>query len=310
MTFPDGARGFRNPILGGQGALIRPVEKSKNYVPGVSGWAIFSNGNVEFNSGTFRGNIIVGTAGGARIEINVTSGVINMFNAANQRTGQWSAPSQWFLINKAGTTTQYVMLTSGGDARMLLNPDGTVYSIDGSVDTFAVAVDGGIGVTALRSPAPLGRVQSVIKMFSEGVNGTVKPRAEIDNQTTPGTQVGEIRVDGAWNLITMNAGFQTAATLANGNDPAYRYVTPHRIECRGQWQPNPAGAIVTGSVWGTVPVAARPPNNNYYVGGTSLTATVVSGRTKIDNLGQFTFNFVGANAPTFSSIDGMGWDLI
>lgn len=310
MTFPDGARGFRNPILGGQGALIRPVEKSKNYNPGVSGWAIFSNGNVEFNSGTFRGNIIVGSAGGNRIEINVASGVINMFNAANQRTGSWDSNSQWFVLYKAGTTTQYVMLTSGGNPRMLLNPNTAVYSIDASVEISTVAVDGGIGSLDLWSPAPLGRTQSLLSLYSEGVNGTVKPRVELNNHTFPATQTGEIRVDGAWNLITMNAGFQSAAALANGNDPAYRYVTPHRIECRGQWQPSPAGAIVTGSVWGTVPVAARPPNNNYYVGGTSLTATVVSGRTKIDNLGQFTFNFVGANAPTFSSIDGMGWDLI
>ncbi len=202
------------------------------------------------------------------------------------------------------------MLTSGGNARMLLNPDGTVYTFDAQIDTSILAVDGGIGRLNLWSPAPVGRTQSLLAMYGEGVNGTVKPRVELDNHTSPGTQVGEIRVDGAWNLITMKAGFQTAATLASGNDPAYRYVTPHRIECRGQWQPNPAGAIVTGSIWGTVPAAATPPNNTYYVGGTSLTATVVSGRTKIDNLGQFTFNFVGANAPTFSSIDGMGWDLI
>lgn len=43
------------------GILVYPQIQSPNYVPGVSGWAIFRNGNVEFNAGTFRGFIVGGS---------------------------------------------------------------------------------------------------------------------------------------------------------------------------------------------------------------------------------------------------------
>lgn len=41
--------------------LIREAIESQNYVAGVSGWSIFANGDSEFNNGTFRGVVIVGT---------------------------------------------------------------------------------------------------------------------------------------------------------------------------------------------------------------------------------------------------------
>jgi hypothetical protein len=62
--------GFAHDIAGGQGNLITIVEKSPNYVPGVSGWAIFRNGDVEFNSGTFRGTVTAGTFAGTNFVIN------------------------------------------------------------------------------------------------------------------------------------------------------------------------------------------------------------------------------------------------
>jgi hypothetical protein len=62
--------GFSDPILTGDGSLIRVVERSDNYVAGVSGWAIFANGDCEFNSGTFRGTVTAGTFQGTRFVIN------------------------------------------------------------------------------------------------------------------------------------------------------------------------------------------------------------------------------------------------
>lgn len=46
---------FANQILGGQNKLIRSSIQSPNYVPGVSGWAIFKDGSAEFNNMTVRG---------------------------------------------------------------------------------------------------------------------------------------------------------------------------------------------------------------------------------------------------------------
>jgi hypothetical protein len=45
-----GFDGFQNPPVGAQGTITRPVFKSDNWVSGTSGWAIFKNGNAEFNA--------------------------------------------------------------------------------------------------------------------------------------------------------------------------------------------------------------------------------------------------------------------
>lgn len=49
---------YANPVVNGT-ALAVPAIKSPNYIPGVSGWAIFRDGSAEFASGTFRGPIVV-----------------------------------------------------------------------------------------------------------------------------------------------------------------------------------------------------------------------------------------------------------
>jgi len=59
---------FSNPIAAGN-SLARPQFESPNFVPGVSGWAIFRNGNAQFNSLTLTGttfdgnNYILNTSG-------------------------------------------------------------------------------------------------------------------------------------------------------------------------------------------------------------------------------------------------------
>jgi hypothetical protein len=45
-----GFDGFQNSPVGAQGIIARNVFKSENYVPGVSGWAIFKDGTAEFNT--------------------------------------------------------------------------------------------------------------------------------------------------------------------------------------------------------------------------------------------------------------------
>lgn len=62
--------GWQHSIAGGQGNLIATVFKSPDYVPGVSGWAVFKDGSVEFNNGTFRGTVTAGTFEGTDFEIN------------------------------------------------------------------------------------------------------------------------------------------------------------------------------------------------------------------------------------------------
>ncbi len=48
-----------NPIVGGNGVLIRDEIRSSNYTPGVSGWRVTRDGVVEFADGLFRGSVYV-----------------------------------------------------------------------------------------------------------------------------------------------------------------------------------------------------------------------------------------------------------
>lgn len=64
--------GFRNPITGGQGALVRPAIKSPNYVAATIGWTINKDGTAEFNNVTVRGSVFVVGANGTIVQITNT----------------------------------------------------------------------------------------------------------------------------------------------------------------------------------------------------------------------------------------------
>lgn len=67
-------------IVEGPGGSVMPTGefKSPNYVPGIAGWKIDSNGNVEFGNGYFRGDI-TGASGTFSGSISATSGTIGGF---------------------------------------------------------------------------------------------------------------------------------------------------------------------------------------------------------------------------------------
>lgn len=50
---------FSSPVVGGSGDLIREQIKSPNYVPGISGWIIERDGDVEFNNLVARGEVLI-----------------------------------------------------------------------------------------------------------------------------------------------------------------------------------------------------------------------------------------------------------
>lgn len=47
--------GFSNPVIGGQGALVRELVKSPDFVADTSGWEISKDGSAQFNNLTIRG---------------------------------------------------------------------------------------------------------------------------------------------------------------------------------------------------------------------------------------------------------------
>ncbi len=64
---------FNDPVVSGT-ILIRPAIQSPDYVAGVSGWAIFVDGTVEFNDATLRGRVVIGPSNSAQIIIEELNG--------------------------------------------------------------------------------------------------------------------------------------------------------------------------------------------------------------------------------------------
>lgn len=75
-----------NQAITGGTVLRSPAIQSPNYVAGVSGWIVRQDGSAEFNSGTFRGSIEVGSLTGQHFWVNNpnTTDVIDVYSSSNQ----------------------------------------------------------------------------------------------------------------------------------------------------------------------------------------------------------------------------------
>lgn len=75
-----------NQAITGGTVLRVPAIQSPDYVPGVSGWIIRQDGSAEFNAGTFRGSIEVGSLTGQHFIVNnsATGDVVDVYNTSNQ----------------------------------------------------------------------------------------------------------------------------------------------------------------------------------------------------------------------------------
>ena len=80
---------FESMLVAGT-VLIREDIESQNYVTGVSGWAIFANGDAEFNNGIFRGQLTAGS---------ITSGSIGDSTIINSTFNDGTINNSNFIID-------------------------------------------------------------------------------------------------------------------------------------------------------------------------------------------------------------------
>lgn len=110
--------------IGDSAYLIRGALRSPNYTKRKSGWSIDRNGNVEFNDGVFRGDVILGntvrtvdTAEEIQLAINEVSlaggGSIYIAPGTYNLTDFVDLPSNVYLI---GASRSAVILDFGGEA--------------------------------------------------------------------------------------------------------------------------------------------------------------------------------------------------
>ncbi len=123
--------GFGNAVVGGLGKLVREFIRSANYVAGVSGWTINRDGSAEFNNGTFRVGVIVGTAGNPQVIITTSgsdgviqfpSGAAYELTAAELVAAAGGSPAFISLdvfgpvVNVAGHKSQVIVELNSGNA--------------------------------------------------------------------------------------------------------------------------------------------------------------------------------------------------
>lgn len=102
---------FDDPLVAGA-TLVRLAIQSADYVPGVSGWRIARNGDVEFNSGNFRGDVVVTAADGTRVTILASNGSEINFRPPTAFFNEFADKSGSITSSVAsdGTTALYAYL--------------------------------------------------------------------------------------------------------------------------------------------------------------------------------------------------------
>lgn len=222
---------FANPVMGG-GNLARPVMKSPDYVPGVSGWAIFRNGNAEFNNlsirGTFLGTDFIISAAG----IFLYSGT----PAAGNLIGSWATAAgadpfgnaylQGLVIGGAGS--QQIVLTQSAGA-------GAVALLSGAGSEL-------IPSELLQQVGNAGTATEMIQTFLLSATDT--------GQTSRAA-------------VNVNSGTKNGAVPAGGN---LQYYTPAGA-VSGMWSWGASGAFGTGSITGAKPATSPATRDGVnYVG--------------------------------------------
>ena len=207
MAFGEQGAGFQNPPVGNQGIIERQLFRSENFVTGVSGWAIYQNGNAEFNSLTIRGTFL-----GSNFEINSLgaffySGVPALGNLIASITGAAGADDGFGNSFRAGINSYGV----GGSYLNLLN---NVIKIgSNATDTGGSILGGGGQINYASGVSGVGDTNASMVLISKFLTlGATNPQVLIAPTASPNSLTGEmcevqgnLAVEGVVNAILPGA---------------------------------------------------------------------------------------------------------
>jgi len=100
--------------IGGNLTMIAGLLQSANYVSGITGWIIRYNGDIEFNSGTFRGTLIAGS-----IHIPDENTTANSFHTDSSGNTWWGCTHTLFDADN-NNATAYILKTGAGKLSNLI----------------------------------------------------------------------------------------------------------------------------------------------------------------------------------------------
>jgi hypothetical protein len=206
---------FESKVVAGT-VLVRSAIQSPDYVPGVSGWAIMSNGSVELNNAVVRGSFDAGNgtvtanSGGFRVrgperdmDITVTEGYIVQHRSYPQQTdfaelnvqSQPSSVGGKLRLGAPPTTVAGKTMIEGGiNVRRTIESAGTVT----------------LPQMTITAPSVSGYAAASIEMYSERDNHSSDPNVVI---------TGDVLVDGLTSSTTEIWGSDTV-TITAPNTPS------------------------------------------------------------------------------------------
>jgi len=212
--------------LTGNLSMVSGYLKSSNFVSGSSGWRILSTGDVEFNSGTFRGSLIAGS-----IHIPDQNTTFNSFHTDTYGNSWWGCPQTSFNLNP-NNAVAYVLKTGVAKfTKITITGGADVSFISDTFDTQTKQILGDFTFGA----------SGAIKMFTDANNGLwISPTGILGKKA--GTTTFAIDISGnatfagtliaaAGTLGTITAGTLAGVTITGGT--IQTATSGERIEMSG-----------------------------------------------------------------------------
>lgn len=125
--------GFNDPILTGDGSLIKTSAHSPLYTPGTTGWSINKDGSAEFSTGVFRGTLSAGS---------ITAGSIGSSSIVNSDFSSGTIEKTAIVFDTTGGSLLVYSVVTGSTT---FSASGS-FSVPGGVTSLkAECIGGGAG---------------------------------------------------------------------------------------------------------------------------------------------------------------------
>ena len=258
-----------NNILAGTSLAIAQIQ-SPNYVPGVSGWCIFQNGDAEFNDGTFRGYII----GGSLFLYNGTPGPGTLVASSTPLTadpfGNVTQPGGFTVYN--GTAYAQLHINSVFGAALEQVTGATSEAAHGAF--YQAVVNKGLANEIIESNwlgpgSTSGGVQALVQLVSAAADGSTLAGGVIYNLLS-----GVLTNFAHWNYegFAVDAGSVTAVKPGTGTSDANPAVGEswHSMTLANSW------ANVAGFAVAQYRKIGSPPNSVEIIGAINAAAATAA----------------------------------
>ena len=300
--------GFQHSIAGGQGSLIVNSFQSPDFISGVQGWQVTKNGDVEFNSGTFRGTVTGGEFKGNNFIINANgqffySGIPAsgnlLISIAGSNTSDPFGTAVGQGISVIGSSGSQINIEDNGSEAIITLAGSGLTSSTNSAQIITEALQAGVAnersALAISSGKENNRDDAALQLFSQSADGTIAANAIIEFGGTVVLTVTKSEIDtsidiirDSWHSITLDIGW-----TVSGQAPQYRTLPDGNVQVRGS--ATHSGVTVDTSINSANPLTAayRPNSTRFY---RPPTAQDAAGTVQMGTDGVFTMRASGFTA--------------